>query len=244
MKRHSLYWNGALGPDSIWRWHLTSIGNPIVEIRRSYDRLISTMGFPILVRCHLYIESGPRCHPNWYEIRVGEFLTTHRISVTFNSGINTCASWHHKQDTCTWLCSHKMCVSWTGHYGLAHYSDVTMGWHITVTSLWAGTLQWRHYGLAHYSDVTMGWRITVTSLWAGALQWRHITWASWRLKSSALPLLVQQLAQTNKEENVKAQYDWFWVMGIHQWPVDSHHEGTPMRKKSFHAMTSPRKKWL
>ena len=33
-----------------------------MEIRRSYDRLISTMGFPILVRCHLYIESGPRAH--------------------------------------------------------------------------------------------------------------------------------------------------------------------------------------
>ena len=31
----------------------------MVEIRRSYDRLISTMGFPILVRWHLYIESGP-----------------------------------------------------------------------------------------------------------------------------------------------------------------------------------------
>ena len=30
-----------------------------MEIRRSYDRLISTLGFPILVRC-LYIESGPR----------------------------------------------------------------------------------------------------------------------------------------------------------------------------------------
>ena len=30
-----------------------------MEIRRSYDRLISTMGFPILVRRHLYIESGP-----------------------------------------------------------------------------------------------------------------------------------------------------------------------------------------
>ena len=27
---------------------------------RSYDCLISTMGFPILVRQHLYIESGPR----------------------------------------------------------------------------------------------------------------------------------------------------------------------------------------
>ena len=26
-----------------------------------YDRLISTMGFSILVRWHLYIESGPRC---------------------------------------------------------------------------------------------------------------------------------------------------------------------------------------
>ena len=50
---------------SWWLWHETtwvrsSIGNPIVEIRRSYDRLISTMGFPILVRRHLYIESGPR----------------------------------------------------------------------------------------------------------------------------------------------------------------------------------------
>ena len=33
-----------------------------MEIRRSYDRLISTMGFPILVRWHLYIESGPRSY--------------------------------------------------------------------------------------------------------------------------------------------------------------------------------------
>ena len=31
-----------------------------MEIRRSYDRLISTMGFPILVRRHFYIASGPR----------------------------------------------------------------------------------------------------------------------------------------------------------------------------------------
>ena len=53
-----------LGADSIQRCRLTSIGNPIVEIRRSKDRLISTMGFPILVRwclC-LYIESGPWDH--------------------------------------------------------------------------------------------------------------------------------------------------------------------------------------
>ena len=51
---------GNQGPDSIYRCHLTSIGNPIVEIRRSYDRLISTMGFLIPVRWHLYIESGHR----------------------------------------------------------------------------------------------------------------------------------------------------------------------------------------
>ena len=50
--------NDNLDPDSLLRYHLTSIGNPIVEIRRSYDRLISPMVFPILVR-HLYIESGP-----------------------------------------------------------------------------------------------------------------------------------------------------------------------------------------
>ena len=34
-----------------------------MEIRRSYDRLISTMGFPIPVRQHLYIESGPSITP-------------------------------------------------------------------------------------------------------------------------------------------------------------------------------------
>ena len=49
------------GPWFNIRCHLTSIGNPIMEIRRSYDRLISTMGFPILVRYKLYIESGPWC---------------------------------------------------------------------------------------------------------------------------------------------------------------------------------------
>ena len=52
-------WQNVQGPDTIRRCHLTSIGNPIVEMRRSYDRLISTIGFPILVRWHLYIESGP-----------------------------------------------------------------------------------------------------------------------------------------------------------------------------------------
>ena len=53
-----IFWENQ-GAEPILRCHLTSIGNPIVEIRRSYDRLLSTMGFPILVRRHLYIESGP-----------------------------------------------------------------------------------------------------------------------------------------------------------------------------------------
>ena len=57
------------GPDSIKRCHLTSIGNPIVEIGRSYDRLISPMGFPILVRWHLYIESRPSKHSTDHRIR-------------------------------------------------------------------------------------------------------------------------------------------------------------------------------
>ena len=61
-KKHTK--NCLLGSDSIKRCHLTSIGNPIVEIRRSYDRLISTMGFPIRVRQHLYIELGPR----WFSL--------------------------------------------------------------------------------------------------------------------------------------------------------------------------------
>ena len=50
------------GPDSISRWHLTSIGDTIADIKRSLDSLISRMEFPILVRRHLYIESGPRLH--------------------------------------------------------------------------------------------------------------------------------------------------------------------------------------
>ena len=46
------------GIGSIQRCHLTSIRNPIVEIRWSYDRLISIMGFPILIRWQIYNESG------------------------------------------------------------------------------------------------------------------------------------------------------------------------------------------
>ena len=57
---------------------LPGIGNTIVEIRRSYDSLISTMGFPIPVRRQLYIESAS-------QMSIMEFLTDkmtslHRVS--------------------------------------------------------------------------------------------------------------------------------------------------------------------
>ena len=54
------------------RCHFTSIENPIVEIRLSYDRLISTVGITILVRRHIYIESGPRA--GWEGVGGGAML--------------------------------------------------------------------------------------------------------------------------------------------------------------------------
>ena len=62
-----------MGPSPPWcvqgliqysRCHLTTRGNPIVEIRWSFDRLISTMGVPLLVRWYDYIESGPSVCPS------------------------------------------------------------------------------------------------------------------------------------------------------------------------------------
>ena len=61
-----------------------------MEIRRSYDRLISTIGFPILIRWHLYIESGPR-FLDWCYILLWKktFQTVmsklHSTEVLFNS---------------------------------------------------------------------------------------------------------------------------------------------------------------
>ena len=62
--RKSNYGDKTIIRSSIW---IPSIGIPIMEIRRSYDRLISIMGFPILVRLvrgHIDVESGPQvtCH--------------------------------------------------------------------------------------------------------------------------------------------------------------------------------------
>ena len=53
--RHQQPWHSQ---EAEYIKNLTSIVNPIVEIRRSYI-LISTMEFPTLARRHFYIESGP-----------------------------------------------------------------------------------------------------------------------------------------------------------------------------------------
>ena len=71
-----------LGADSIKRCHRNSIGNPIVEIRWSYDRLISTIGFPILLRCHLYIESGPCISASVQQIIYHVLFCTFRSQLT------------------------------------------------------------------------------------------------------------------------------------------------------------------
>ena len=46
--------------DSVHICHLTGRVNSLMEIRRSHDRIIFTMEFPILVKRHLYIELGTR----------------------------------------------------------------------------------------------------------------------------------------------------------------------------------------
>ena len=84
------------GADSIKRCHLTGIENPIVEIRRSSDRLISKMGFPILVRWHLYIESGPRIMPvHWF---------LHYWQVNFLQVIMPCGTINLPTNSLKWSC--------------------------------------------------------------------------------------------------------------------------------------------
>ena len=49
---------GEQVPVSIWS-SFPGMGIPMLKIKRSRDRLIFNMGIPILVRRHLYIETGP-----------------------------------------------------------------------------------------------------------------------------------------------------------------------------------------
>ena len=53
-------WLIILGVVSISRWCLTSVGIPMLKLRRSWDRLIFNMGITIPGKDGLYIETGPR----------------------------------------------------------------------------------------------------------------------------------------------------------------------------------------
>ena len=103
----NMFERNNLGPDSIKKCHLTSIGNPIVEIRRSYDRLISTMGFPIPVRRHLYIESGPRSNTPENIITIDPYdAVPMSLLCDKNKGVWMCGicQWN-ALDQCQWLTS-------------------------------------------------------------------------------------------------------------------------------------------
>ena len=72
-----------------------------MEIRRSYDRLISTMGFPILVRWHLYIESGPCKFPHTIPLMRKAF-PCHDVIMSRQQippvGVNDTPRWHGSVD--------------------------------------------------------------------------------------------------------------------------------------------------
>ena len=49
------------GPDSVQGHSVTRIGNPIIKMKRSWDRLIIIMRIAALVRLLVHIESAPDC---------------------------------------------------------------------------------------------------------------------------------------------------------------------------------------
>ena len=73
-----------------------------MEIRRSYDRLISTMGFPILVRLYLYIESGPRAQ--WLT-RSPDTSIPNMLYVSCLKIISNYCYTHHRRYNSTFLVS-------------------------------------------------------------------------------------------------------------------------------------------
>ena len=141
-----------------------------MEIRRSYDRLISTMGFPIPVRWHLYNESGPRlsaatvltlCKINVYTRfpRGGESIA-HTPSRSVWTIEKKKAWWRNQMETfpCHWPFVrgiHRSPVNsphkglWRGALMFSLICAWTNGW---VNNLVAGDLR-RHR--AHYDVIVM-----------------------------------------------------------------------------------------
>ena len=91
-----------------------------MEIRRSYDRLISTMGFPILVRCHLYTESGP-----WTLSDKSNVIIV--FSIYFQSG----SYW--------WCCLHLISVLFNPlrpRQNRRHFADDVFEWNFLNENVW------------------------------------------------------------------------------------------------------------
>ena len=163
-----------------WDWcsikcHLTSIGISSVEIRQSYDRLISTMEFSI--RRHLDIESGPRNDHRallWWPIITWNVDCRRYESVMRlgNLGGDLSFPWLvltstkiHRIDTCTQVkrphCIVIMSQNWTDKRLIqavcANTHPVQSDMFICKTSLQLP----RFSHLIHYADgefVTLQWR--------------------------------------------------------------------------------------
>ena len=69
-----------------------------------------------------------------------------------------------------------------------------------------------------------------------ALQWLHMS--LWRVRSLITQLFVKSLVHASDKENSKDPHLWSFVRGIHQWLVDSPHEGGQIFRKCFHIMIS------
>ena len=124
-----------LGADSLKRYHLTTIGNPIVEIRRSYDRLISTMGFPILTRWHLYIESGP-----WCVIVTSRCITfSNIISLDWESTLSKQEFFYYIKWTLMFEMSKMYIISMKIRFAISHLKRFKQLWVVKIlqeTLLW------------------------------------------------------------------------------------------------------------
>ena len=112
--------------------------------RRSDDRLISTMGFPVLVRLHLYIESGP-----WWQASYGPYhsleLPNHGIRHVMCCTSSQCSVVLSRDPSDWWLKpdqASRAIMSWCPNWGPQTetardwWSNSLAATHMTVTHEW------------------------------------------------------------------------------------------------------------
>ena len=114
-------------------------------IRRSWDRLISTMRFPILVRCRLYIESSPWCW-GWNIQEQGQHHgcwcpgSLRRQAISSN-GIDYLSHWGRV----THICFSDITI-------IGSDNDLSPGWHQAIIRTNAGILLIRPLG-TNFSEI-------------------------------------------------------------------------------------------